>query len=380
MDQHLAMSLALPSFAAVGKILVFMIMLSVLVVLHELGHFIIARWNHVRVNDFALGMGPTLLKWTSPRSGTNYRLNLFPIGGYCAMQGEDGKTNEAAQQRAFRAEGAALEDDNFQAKAPVRRLAIIAAGPIANFIVAFVLLFIAAIGFGTMVATPTVEALQPNMPAAQIGLRPGDTIASVDGTPIKNGAQLVDTIHGSAGKRLTLVVRRGSQTLTFVGTPVSRELAGKRVGLLGFAPRQEAQRAGLWEALGDAGGSFWFFVTMQLGVLASLVTAPAHAIGGLAGPIGIAAISGQVQNLGWGPYMMLAAQLSISLGIFNFLPIPALDGGRGAFIIAELLRGKPVDPEKEAVVHFAGFAALMILMVLVTYHDIVRLVAGKGAL
>ncbi|MGH7330541.1 MAG: site-2 protease family protein, partial [Polyangiaceae bacterium] len=97
-----AVPLALPSLAAVGKIVVFLIMLSVLVVLHELGHFVMARVNRVRVNDFALGMGPTLLRWTSPRSGTNYRLNLFPIGGYCAMQGEDGKTNEAEQQRRFR--------------------------------------------------------------------------------------------------------------------------------------------------------------------------------------------------------------------------------------------------------------------------------------
>jgi regulator of sigma E protease len=376
----LAMSLVLPSLAAIGKIVVFLVMLSVLVVLHELGHFIVARWNNVRVNDFALGMGPTLLKWTSPRSGTNYRLNLFPIGGYCAMQGEDGKTNEAQQQRSFLAEGATVDDDNFQAKSPLQRLGIVAAGPIANFLVALVLLFIAAIGFGNMVATPTVEALQPNMPAAQIGLRPGDTIESVDGVRIASGAQLVDLIHGSAGKKLTLIVRRGDRDLTFVGTPVSRMLGGKRVGLLGFAPRQVAQRANLWEALGDAGSSFWFFLAMQLGVLASLVTSPAHAIGGLAGPVGIAAISGQVQSLGWGPYMMLAAQLSISLGIFNFLPIPALDGGRGAFIIAELLRGKPVDPEKEAFVHFAGFAALMILMVLVTYHDIARLVAGRGTL
>jgi len=320
-----------------------------------------------------------LLKWTSPRSGTNYRLNLFPIGGYCAMQGEDGKTNEAAQQRRFLADGE-IADDNFQAKAPVRRLAIIAAGPIANFIVAFVLLFAAAIGFGSVTATTTVDALQPDMPAVKMGLHPGDTIVSVDGTHIKDGAQLVETIHGSAGKRLTLVVHRGNQMLTLTGTPVERTLGGKRVGLLGFAPRQQAQRAGLIEAISDSGNSFWFFLVMQLGVLASLVTAPAHAIGGLAGPVGIAAISGQVQNLGWGPYFMLAAQLSISLGIFNFLPIPALDGGRGAFIIAELVRGKPVDPEKEAVVHFAGFAALMILMVLVTYHDIVRLVAGRGTL
>ncbi|MBV8425203.1 MAG: site-2 protease family protein, partial [Candidatus Eremiobacteraeota bacterium] len=272
------------------------------------------------------------------------------------------------------------DDDNFQAKSPLQRLAIVAAGPLANFLVALVLLFVAAVGFGSPVATATVGALQPNMPAQAIGLRPGDTIVSVDGVAITSGTQLVDTIHGAAGKNLTLGVRRGDRTLTLHGTPVARNLGGKRVGLLGFAPKQIMQRASLGEAFADSGASFWFFLTMQLGVLAALVTPPFHAITGLAGPVGIAAISGQVQSLGWGPYLMLAAQLSISLGIFNFLPIPALDGGRGAFIVAELLRGKPVDPEKEAFVHFAGFAALMILMLFVTYHDILRLVAGKGTL
>lgn len=366
--------------AGAGKILVFLVMLSVLVVLHELGHFIVARLNRVRVNDFALGMGPTLLKWTSRRSGTNYRLNLFPIGGYCAMQGEDGKTNEAAQQRQFLESNTGMDDDNFQAKSPLQRLAIVAAGPVANFVVALVFLFVVAIGFGTQVPTATVGALQADMPAQRIGLKPGDTIVSVDGVPIKSGTQLVDTIHSSAGKDLTLGIRRDGRVFIKHATPVRRTLAGKSVGLLGFAPREAVRRAGFFEAFTDAGASFWFFLSMQLGVLVALVTAPTHTFGGLAGPVGIAAISGQVQGLGWGPYMMLAAQLSISLGIFNFLPIPALDGGRGAFIIAELLRGKPVDPEKEAFVHFAGFAALMMLMVFVTYHDIVRLVSGKGAL
>src|SRR5579872_6545171 len=152
------------------KILVFLLMLSVLVVLHEYGHFLIARLCRVRVNDFALGMGPTLLKWTSPRSGTNYRINLFPVGGYCAMQGEDGKTSEAEQQRRFRSESAA-DSDSFQAKSPPRRLAIVAAGPIANFVVAFALLLVVAIGYGTQVPLPTVGVLQPNMPAQKVGLQ-----------------------------------------------------------------------------------------------------------------------------------------------------------------------------------------------------------------
>lgn len=374
-----AFSAVLPDLSAIGKVLVFLLMLSVLVVLHELGHFIVARINRVKVNDFALGFGPTLIRWTSPRSGTNYRINLFPVGGYCAMQGEDGKTSEAEQQRRFRTDDA-VDEDNFQAKSPLARLAIIAAGPLANFVVAFVLLFVVALGFGTQVLTPTIAALQPNMPAQRAGLQPGDTIVAIDGTQISDGAQLVDEIHASAGKPLKLTIRRADRIFAVTATPVERVVAGKRVGLLGFSPKEALVRAGFLEAFSGAGNSFWFFLSMQLGVLASLVTAPVHAVGGLAGPVGIAAMSGQVQSLGWGPYFMLAAQISISLGIFNFMPIPALDGGRGAFIIAELLRGKPVDPEKEAFVHFAGFAALMMLMVFVTYHDIVRLVAGRGTL
>ena len=366
--------------ASAGKIVVFVVMLSILIVLHELGHFVVARVSGVRVNDFAIGMGPTLLKWTSPRSGTNYRVNLFPIGGYCAMQGEDGKTNEAEQQRRFRAEPEHTDGASFQAKRPLVRLGIIAAGPIANFAVAFVLLVAVAVGYGTQVPTPTVGSLQPDMPAARAGLRPGDTIVRVDDTAIRDGAQLVDLIHASAGKPLVLTVRRGDRTFVVHATPQPRILLGKRVGLLGFIPKEQLQHAGFVEAFSDAGATFWLFLSMQIGVLATLVTSPVHAAGGLAGPVGIAAMSGQVQSLGWGPYLLFAAQISLSLGIFNFLPIPMLDGGRGAFIIAELLRGKPVDPEKEAFVHFAGFAALMMLMVFVTYHDIVRLVAGRGSL
>ncbi|MBV8151647.1 MAG: RIP metalloprotease RseP [Candidatus Eremiobacteraeota bacterium] len=373
-------ALALPALASLGKIVVFLIMLSVLVVLHELGHFIVARLNHVRVNDFALGMGPTILCWTSPRTGTNYRLNLLPIGGYCAMQGEDGKTNEARQQREFRELPATGDDENFQAKAPWRRLAIVAAGPVANFITAFVFMVAIAVGFGTPVATPTVGVLQPNMPAQRAGLRPGDRIVAVDSHAISSGEDLVELIHRSAHKRLHLEVRRGAQTFGIDVTPVERTLAGQKVGLLGFAPRQEMHRAGFIEGVSQAAFTFWSVVTLQLGILSALVTTPAQTFSGLSGPVGIAAISGQYQDLGWGPYLFLAAQISISLGIFNFLPIPALDGGRGVFIVAELFRGKPVDPEKEAFVHFAGFAALMLLMVFVTYHDILRLVAGKGVL
>ena len=355
-------------------------MLSILVLLHEYGHFLIARLCRVRVNDFALGMGPTLLKWTSKRSGTNYRINLFPIGGYCAMQGEDGKSSEAQQQREFRTGQEEVAHGNFQAKTPLQRLAIVVAGPIANFIVAFAIMFVISVGFGTPVATTTVGTLQPNMPAQRIGLQPGDVIVSVDGVTMRNGDQLVETIHHAIGKDLALGVQRGDRILTLHATPLERTIGGSKVGLIGFSPKQTMHRDGFFEGAREAAVAFWGIVSMQVAMLASLVTAPGKTFSGLAGPVGIAVVSGQYQDLGWGPYLFLAAQISVSLGIFNLLPIPALDGGRGVFILAELLRGKPVDPEKEAFVHFAGFAALMVLMLFVTYHDIVRLVGGKAAL
>ncbi len=200
------------------------------------------------------------------------------------------------------------------------------------------------------------SAAAPDMPAVKMGLRPGRRDRARRRRRDHDGAQLVDTIHGAPGKRCTLVVRRGDQTLTVVGTPVSRELAGKRVGLLGFA-RASTQRAGLARPRSACGRPFWFFIVMQLGVLAALVTVRA-CDRRPRGPDRHRRNRGQVQNSAGGRTLTLAAQLSISLGIFNLLPIPALDGGRGAFIIAEMLRGKPVDPEKEALVHVAGFAAL----------------------
>lgn len=363
------------------KLLLFLVMLSVLVVLHEYGHFLLARRNGVRVDDFALGMGPTLLKWTSKRSGTNYRINLFPIGGYCAMKGEDGKTTEAEQQRAFRND-VKHDDDNFQAKTPWQRLAIVVAGPVANFIVALALLFVSFAAFGIPGPTPTTEVYQlvPGYPAQKAGLHPGDAITAINGVPMRDGDQLVHTIYAAPGKTLRVTYLRDGRTATVnVTTRVVRDGHGKPQGRLGFSPMPSMQPASIPAA---AAAAWWQFSAVFMGtlnVLGQLVTNFAATAGQLQGPIGIAQVSAQVADFGWGLYLSLAATLSISLGIFNLLPIPALDGGRGLFIVVELLRGKPVDPEKEALVHFGGFAALIVVMLAVAYHDIARIVTGQAA-
>jgi len=373
------LAFALPSLAAIGKVLVFLVMLSILVVLHEYGHFIIARRNGVRVNDFALGMGPTLLKWTSPRSGTNYLINWFPVGGYCAMKGEDGKTNEAEQQRRFRGVGVVHDQDNFQAKTPLARLAIVVAGPIANFIIAIVLLVTSYAGFGVPRTSTTIGALIADKPAIRAGVHTGDRIVAVNGAPVQSGEALVKTIHGSVGVPLRLDVLRGEARLTFTVTPqIGDDGNGSKVGLIGFHPVSIPQRVPLNDAVAQSFTDFGNIVGSTLSALGGLFVHPAATAAGFSGPVGMARASGEFQDAGWGAYFSFAALLSISLGIFNLLPIPALDGGRGVFILFEMLRGKPVDPEKEALVHVGGFALLIALMLFVSFHDVAKIVAGKG--
>jgi regulator of sigma E protease len=364
------------------KLIVYLLMLSVLVVLHEYGHFLLARRNGVRVTDFALGMGPTLLKWTSPRSGTNYRLNLLPIGGYCQMKGEDGKTNEAEQQREFR-EKRTYDEDNFQAKTPLQRLAIVVAGPIANFIVALVLLFGSALAFGLPGDTPstTVGALVPGYPAQQAGMRPGDRITAINGTPMRDGNQLITLIHGATGKHLRVdFVRHGQPMHVDVVPRAMTGPDGKSEGHLGFAPLNLWQHVGVAQAWQGAWAQFSGVVSATLGALGGLFTHPAQVAGQVSGPIGMANATAQAEDLGPAVFFSLAALISISLGIFNLLPIPALDGGRAVFILVEMLRGRPVDPEKEALVHVGGFAVLIALMLVVSFHDVTQALAGKGAL
>jgi regulator of sigma E protease len=416
MTATMLLAFALLGLDALGKIVVFLLMLSILVVLHEAGHFLLARWNGVRVNDFAVGFGPTLLKWTSPRSGTNYRLNLILVGGYCAMQGEDGKSTEAEQQREFRAGAggwtaaapgpsgggvAVLErprtgvaettaspgeplpvsiDDNFQSKSPLRRLSIVVAGPIANFILAFAIFFVAAVGFG--VPSPhyskQIGILMPGSPAMKSGLQLGDDVLSINGKTFSNGEQMIATIHGSGGKPLTIAYRRHGDLQTVTVKPYQAKIDGKSVWLIGFRPIATFERVGFLAAFPVAAQEFWDQLTGQLTGYAQLITHPVQHASSLSGVIGMERVASVTQDIGWGAYFSLAAAISIALGVLNLLPFPALDGGRAVFILAEMVRGRPVEPEKEALVHVTGFAVLMVLMIFVAYHDIANIVTGKG--
>ena len=375
--------LAVVTLIGFEKVVTFLVMLSVLIVLHELGHFVVARRNGVRVNEFSVGFGPRFVGWTSSRTGTQYSIRALPIGGFCAMEGEDNRVSEAQQQREFRSGGHPTET-SFQAKPPWRRLTIILAGPVANFVLCYAILLIGALAFGVAsekANQPVVGEVLQASPASIAGIRPGDRIVAIDNRLVTSGKELVDTIHAALGKRLDLVFERnGIRTEVYVAPRPCPPQVGKSYGCIGFSPVPAYERVGFAAAVRESGEQFVAIADQTLGGLALLVTQFATYAPQIAGPIGMGQVAATVQDWGWGPYFKLAATISFALGLFNLLPIPALDGGRAAFIIAELIRGRPVDPEKEAMVHIAGFAALMALIMLVAFHDIARIVNGQGVM
>ncbi len=368
----------------VEKIVLFLIVLSILIVLHELGHFILARLNRVRVLEFSVGMGPLLLSRRSPASGTQYSLRALPIGGYCSMHGEDNKTSEAEQQREFRDSGVAVyDDDNFQARNAWQRLAIIAAGPVANFFLALLILFFAAFAFGVQSnrVQPVVGPLTPNMPAQRAGLRAGDRILAVNGVSVTGGNELVDLIHRSLRKSLRITYsRNGAQTTVTVKPVPCPTVQTSHMGCIGFMPVAMYERVGFVEAVQTSVANFALIGQQTFGSLALLASHPAKYGGQVSGIVGMGQAAMTIEDFGWGPYLFFAALISFALGVFNLLPLPALDGGRAAFIIAELIRGKPVDPQKEALVHITGLAVLIALMLLINFYNVVQIIEGRGPL
>ena len=375
------LAIALPTFGSLGKILTFLVVLSILVVLHEYGHFIVARRNGVRVNEFAVGMGPKIFGWTSPRSGTLYSFRALPIGGYCAMEGEDGKTSEAEQQREFRDAGElkGANSVNFQAKSPWARLAIVVAGPIANFILAFVVLLIGGFAFGVMTDRSVVSLVSPNLPAARAGVLPGDIVLRINGERAYDPSVITEKLHNSRGKQVQITFERNGADHTFDLVPEQcPDNKNPKQGCVGIGLAPYYAHESIPDTVGDAMSAYGRIARGTVESIVLLATKFTKYAPQVTGVIGMGQVAGAVQDAGWAPYFGLAATISFALGLFNLLPFPALDGGRAVFIIAELLRGKPVDPEKEAMVHLAGFAALMILMVVVAYHDIARIASGQG--
>jgi regulator of sigma E protease len=319
---------------------------------HELGHFLAARRAGVLVHAFAVGFGPKIIGWR--RGPTTYSINLLPFGGFVRMEGEDNDPS--------------VTEGSLRAKSAGARAGIIAAGPFMNLVLAVVILTVAAATGGVpTAASKRISTIEPSWPAAEAGLRPGDEIVSINGVEMTSGDQVVTTIHQSAGTPLKLVVRRGTEEIEVTVTP--RLDRDRGVGRIGFSPepqwtRQDPIRAMSWgvRRTGE-------FIVLLFGAIGNLIRQGTF-FENLGGPLAAGNMLRQAAATGAQAFLNMTAFLSVMIGVFNLLPIPALDGGRLAFILVEVIRRRPVDPRREGWVHMVGFALLLLLLFVLTAKDI----------
>lgn len=365
-------------------ILVFILILSVLVLVHELGHYLVAKKLGVKVEEFGFGFPPRI--WGKKVGETLYSINLLPIGGFVKLFGEDdaggGKLGSVADE-ALSAKGKDLKRAFF-ARPVWQRASIVVAGVVMNFLLAFVILsyLFAVQGVSTPGNDVQVVAIAPHSPAAQV-LKTGEIIKSVDGHNLTNPTQLITYTKAHLGQELTLVVLDSGKAHTVKITPRVHYPADE--GAMGVAisptlhikkyPWYEAPWVGLKESFSET----WMILQglwMTLTTLAVQRQVPQ----GLAGPVGIAQLTGQFIKIGPDAVLSLVSLLSLNLAVLNILPIPALDGGRFFFILIEAVTRRKVNPKFEGYAHAAGMVFLLALIALITFHDLVRIFTGQPIL
>ncbi|MFC7441719.1 RIP metalloprotease RseP [Laceyella putida] len=414
-------------------VIVFILVLSLLVFIHELGHFLFAKRAGILVREFAIGFGPKI--FTKIHGETIYSIRALPLGGFVRMAGEDAELVELKTGSLIYATQTAdgkldhlylyeppqldqavvmgwvvkadlekelyivLEDQvqrehkyplhrqalihydekNFMQIAPLDRqfgsktvgqkaLAIFA-GPLFNIILTVILFAVLTLMSGIEDRLP-VDQVMPNAPAAKAGIKAGDLITAVNGKEVRNMDQLRYALMESKGNEVTVTVKRGGETLQYPLTPQKKgELY--QIGVQ-FRQDEMKREASFGEAVGAGFTKTYDWTVMIVDSLGNLVTGQ-MSVQSLGGPVQMGNITGKAAQSGIEPLIQITALLSLNLGIFNLLPIPALDGSRLVFIGLEAIRRRPIDPNKESMVHFVGFALLMMLMIFVTYNDIKKI-------
>ncbi|MFZ5974733.1 MAG: M50 family metallopeptidase [Bacillota bacterium] len=345
-------------FQTVWSIVVALLILGVMVMVHELGHFLTARKLGLKVREFGIGMGPKIRKWE--RNGVLYSLRILPVGGFVNFYGED---EDIDDPRAF------------NRQKPWKRLLTIFAGPAANIVFAFIVTIGLLVAVGE--AVPQIATIVPGSSAEAAGLQVGDRVVRVEGHHVNFATEaylhITESIENGT---VSLTVQRGNDLITYDNLEYKwdSEKKGKIVGVK-FDPTP--QRFGFFEAIGLSFSWIVFVIREMLAVIGGLFTG-AQSTQALVGPVGTISLIGQSAQMGLYELLQLTVLLSVNLGIVNLIPFPALDGSRMVFTAVEKIRGKPISPEKEGMVHFVGLILLLGLMLLFTYQDIARIISGKG--
>lgn len=328
------------------------VVFSVIIIVHELGHFLAARAVGIEVEEFSLGFGPRLL---SLGGKTKFSLRLVPLGGFVRMLGEEdgsGGDNPAS----------------YPNKTPWQRIAVTAAGPLMNFLLAMLIFIVlySAVGLAPDTAA-VVGQVVPGSPAEAAGLQAGDEVLSIDTQPIAKWSEIQDYVRSQGEKAMLFTFRRGDRIESLEITPRQ----GQQYPEVGIAPR--AKRLSVWASIAEGVKETGRMTLAVFNSLVGIVTRKIP-VEDITGPIGIVYYVGQAARAGWLNVLSLAALISVNLGLFNLLPIPALDGSKMALALVELIRRKRLDPNKEGIIHLVGFALLLVLMLVIMYRDFLRFI------
>ena len=351
----------------------FLVVLTVLVFVHELGHYLIARRNGVRIEVFSIGFGPEIIGWND-RAGTRWKVSALPLGGYVKMFGDsDGSSVLPASNAAEMTEEERAV--SFFCKPLGQRAAIVAGGPLANFIFAIVVMAALFSTYGQPYMPPEIGSILPGSAAETAGMRVGDVVTSIDGEAIARFDDIKRLVELGPGKPMTIVVLRGGQEVSLNVTPNAvDEGDGRHIGQLGVRGGSTVKyiRRNPASAVVHAFSETWNLSASTLGAMWQMITHKRSA-DELGGPLRIAQLSGQVAQIGVGALLSFMAMLSINLGLINLFPVPVLDGGHLLFYAAEAIRGKPLGQKAHEYGFRIGLALVLTLMVFATWNDLVHL-------
>ena len=333
-------------------ILIAVIIFSVIIIVHELGHFLLARIVGIDVEEFSMGFGPKLFSFGRK---TKFSLRLIPMGGFVRMLGAEDEPETDSP-------------NSYSNKTPWQRMAVIAAGPVVNFLLAMVIFILIYSAVGVVAENVAfIGTVLPGSPAEAAGLLAGDEIVSIDSRAISEWTDILNDVRASEAKPLVFEYRRQGQVQKTEVTP----RMGEQFPEVGIAPRTKRLSPvdSIVQGIKETGRMTVAVVSSLLGIITRKIP-----LGELTGPIGIVHYVGEAARGGLLNVLTLAALISVNLGLFNLLPIPALDGSKIALLGVELVRGKPLDPQKEGIIHLVGFVLLITLMVVIMYKDILRFI------
>jgi len=362
-----------------GYLLPFLFVLTVVVFFHELGHFLVARWCGIAVSTFSIGFGPEIVGFND-RHGTRWRLSWIPLGGYVKFI--DDENAASAGHKSLEQLTPEQRARSFQAKPLAARAAVVAAGPIANFILAIMIFTAIFAVFGERITAAKVDVVNPGSAAERAGFLPGDRVVSIDGKAIESFGEMQRIVGTSPDQPLHFVVDRNGQTVDITATPERKEITDHfgntiRLGLLGIQRSASPEdwtlkRHDPVTAFGMAVKESYFVISRSLGYLYDVVTGR-EAADQLGGPIRIAQVSGQVASAGFVALLNLAAIISVSIGLLNLFPIPMLDGGHLLFYGIEAIRGRPLSESTQEIGFRIGLAFVLMLMIFATWNDLIHL-------